>query len=214
MIRVLLADDHELVRTGIRRLLDDIADIEVCGEAQDGEEALAAVRELKPDVVLMDLSMPGIGGLEATRKLARSSPETAVIIVTVHIDDPFPSQLIKAGAMGYLSKGATLDETVHAIHEVHEGRRYITPAIAQKLALSSVDEECSPLESLSQRELQVMLMLVQGQKIADISGKLCLSPKTISTYRTRVYEKLGVKNDAALARLAMQYGLLDGSVVA
>ncbi|WP_092996262.1 UvrY/SirA/GacA family response regulator transcription factor [Thiohalomonas denitrificans] len=210
MIKVLLVDDHELVRTGIRRLLEDIEDIEVCGEASSGEEALNRVAECHPDVVLMDLSMPGIGGLETTRKLSLNSPDVAVIIVTVHTDAPFPSRLMQAGAMGYLSKGGSLDEMLHAIREVKEGGRYISPKIAQNLALSLMDEEESPFSVLSERELQVMFMLIQGQKVANISEKLNLSPKTISTYRHRVFEKLKVQNDAGLTRLAMCHGLLDG----
>ncbi len=211
MIKVLLVDDHELVRTGIRRLLEDVADIDVCGEASSGEEALSTVTDCRPDVVLMDLSMPGIGGLETTRKLSLHAPEVAVIIVTVHTDAPFPSRLMQAGAMGYLSKGGSLDEMLHAIREVKGGGRYISPNIAQNLALSLMDEEDeTPFSVLSERELQVMFMLIQGQKVTDISEKLNLSPKTISTYRHRVFDKLKVKNDAGLTRLAMRHGLLDG----
>ncbi|WP_303902653.1 UvrY/SirA/GacA family response regulator transcription factor [Thiohalomonas denitrificans] len=210
MIKVLLVDDHELVRTGIRRLLEDIEDIEVCSEASSGEEALNRVAECHPDVVLMDLSMPGIGGLETTRKLSLNSPDVAVIIVTVHTDAPFPSRLMQAGAMGYLSKGGSLDEMLQAIREVKNGGRYISPNIAQNLALSLMDEKESPFSVLSERELQVMFMLIQGQKVASISEKLNLSPKTISTYRHRVFEKLKVQNDAGLTRLAMCHGLLDG----
>ena len=210
MIKVLLVDDHELVRTGIRRLLEDVADIDVCGEASSGEEALSTVGECRPDVVLMDLSMPGIGGLETTRKLSLNAPDIGVIIVTVHTDAPFPSRLMQAGAMGYLSKGGSLDEMLHAIREVNEGGRYISPKIAQNLALSLMDEKESPFSALSERELQVVFMLIQGQKVTDISEKLNLSPKTISTYRHRVFDKLKIQNDAGLTRLAMCHGLLDG----
>jgi len=211
MINVLLVDDHELVRTGIRRLLSDVSGINVYDEAKDGESAITAVRKKRPDVVLMDVSMPGIGGLEATRKLKQIDSDLPVIILTVHTDDPFPTSLLKAGASGYLHKGCTVDEIVTAIKEVHAGRRYICTEIAQNLALSLLPgSEGSPFDSLSQREMQVMFMLVQGNKVQDISEKLCLSPKTISTYRSRLFEKLSVRNDAELTRLAMRYGMLDG----
>lgn len=210
-IKVLLVDDHELVRTGIRRLLDDVSGINVYAEAMDGESAITAVRNKRPDVVLMDVSMPGIGGLEATRKIKQIDATLPVIILTVHTDDPFPTSLLKAGASGYLHKGCSVDEIVSAIREVHAGRRYICTEIAQNLALSLLPgSEGSPFDNLSQREMQVMLMLVQGHKVQDISEKLCLSPKTISTYRTRLFDKLSVRSDADLTRLAMRHGMLDG----
>lgn len=211
MINVLLVDDHELVRTGIRRLLSDVGGINVYAEAKDGESAISEVRRKRPDVVLMDVSMPGIGGLEATRKLKQIDSSLPVIILTVHTDDPFPTSLLKAGASGYLHKGCSVDEIVTAIKEVHAGRRYICGEIAQNLALSLLPgSEGSPFDNLSQREMQVMFMLVQGNKVQDISEKLCLSPKTISTYRYRLFDKLSVRNDAELTRLAMRYGMLDG----
>lgn len=211
MINVLLVDDHELVRTGIRRLLEDVDGIKVYAEAESGEVALKEARKKRPDVVLMDVSMPGIGGLEATRKLVQLYPDLPIIIVTVHTDDPFPSSLLKAGASGYLHKGCSVDEIVTAINSVHAGKRYISTDIAQELALSLLPgNEKSPFETLSQREMQVMLMLVQGNKVHEISDKLHLSPKTVSTYRTRLFEKLRVGNDAELTRLAMRHGILDG----
>ena len=209
MINVLLVDDHELIRTGIRRLLADVKGIRVSDEADSGEAAIDAVRKSRPDVILMDVNMPGMGGLEATRRLTHSFPDLKVIILTVHTDDPFPSQLLKAGAVGYLSKGCNVDEMIKSIQQVFSGKRYISPTVAQSLALSLLPGTDSPFERLSQRELQVMMMLMQGDKMSDISDKLCLSPKTISTYRYRLYEKLGVRNDAELTRLAMRHGMLD-----
>lgn len=210
MIKVLLVDDHELVRTGIRRLLSDVPGIDVYAEATSGEEAIGMIRQKRPDVVLMDISMPGMGGLEATRRLTQSHPDLKVIILTVHTDDPFPGQLLKAGAMGYLSKGGSINEMIEAIKTVHQGQRFISPAVAQSLALSLLPGTESPFEKLSQRELQVMMMLIQGDKMSDIAEKLCLSPKTISTYRYRLYDKLGVSNEAELTKLAMHHGMLEG----
>jgi two-component system invasion response regulator UvrY len=210
MIDVLLVDDHELVRTGIRRLLDDTDGIKVIGEASTGEEAVEKVRQCKPDVVLMDLNMPGIGGLEATRKLVQILPSVKVIVVTIHAEEPFPTRLLEAGATGYLTKGCGIDEIINAIKTVHGGERYISSDIAQQIALSMMPGAAqSPFDKLSQREMQVMLMVTQGQTVQAISDKLCLSPKTVSTYRYRLYEKLGVYNDVELTRLVMRHGMVE-----
>ena len=213
MIKVMLVDDHDLVRTGIRRLLEDADDIHVVGEAGSGETALEQVEATGPDVVLMDINMPGIGGLEATRKLLRRNPELRIIIVTMHEDDLFPPRLMKAGAMGYLTKGARIEEILRAIRAVMSGKRYISPEIAQQMALSNFEgNEGSPFDSLSEREMQVLLMMMDGQSVTHISEKLCLSPKTVSTYRSRLYSKLGVQNDIELARLALLHGVVESPV--
>ena len=210
MIKVTIVDDHELVRTGIIRILKDEPDLEIVAEASSGEEAIQLVKQHQPDVVLMDVNMPGIGGFEATRKLIQMYPDLKVIVVTIHVDDPFPSRMLQAGAMGYLTKGCGVDEIINAIREVNTGRRYISADVAQHLALKLMPGgEESPFDSLSPRELQVMLMLTQGTKVQEISDKLCLSPKTVSTYRHRLYDKLGVSSDVALTRLAMRYGMVD-----
>ncbi|MFO8023569.1 response regulator [Thiohalophilus sp.] len=215
MIKILLVDDHELVRTGVRRLLEDIAEFEILGEATNGEEAIQMTATLNPDVVLMDINMPGIGGLEATRKMLGNKPGLRIIIVTMHQDDMFAQRLLKAGAAGYLTKGARVDEISHAIHETMEGRHYITPEIAQQLALSQFPEHesGSPFDNLSERELQVLMMLMNGHKVSVISDKLCLSPKTVSTYRQRLYTKLDVHSDIELARLAMLHGVIESSQI-
>jgi len=210
MIKIILVDDHDMVRTGLKRLLEDFSDIEVIAEASSGEQAITAVQTHKPDIALMDLSMPGIGGFEATRKLLRIHQDLKIIIVTMHNEDIFPQRLLNIGAMGYVTKEANVQEIVKAIHEVMHNKRYISPVIAQQMALSGAqDAEKSPFESLSERELQVMLMLMDGHKVNTISEKLCLSPKTISTYRYRLYDKLGVNSDMELARLALRYGIMD-----
>jgi len=161
----------------------------------------------------MDINMPGMGGLEATRKLQSAHPEVKVIIVTMHGDDLFAQRLLKAGAMGYMTKGAGIDEIVHAIKEVKQNRRYISPEIAQQLALAQFpDNEGSPFDVLSERELQVMMLLMEGKKVNQISDQLCLSPKTVSTYRHRLYDKLNVKNDIELTRLAMVHGIIENNI--
>lgn len=212
MIKVMLVDDHDLVRTGIKRLLEDHPNIKIVGEATSGEQALDLIAENDPDVVLMDINMPGIGGLEATRKLLQRKPKLKIIVVTMHEDDMFAQRLLKAGAMGYLTKGAKVEEILQAIEAVMANQRYLCPSIAQQIALSQMaEEESSPFDSLSERELQVLLMMMDGQSISAISEKLCLSPKTVSTYRTRLYAKLGVQNDIELARLALQYGVVEST---
>ncbi|WP_060478014.1 response regulator transcription factor GacA [Pseudomonas monteilii] len=212
MIRVLVVDDHDLVRTGITRMLADIDGLQVVGEADSGESALKLARELKPDVVLMDVKMPGIGGLEATRKLLRSHPDIKVVAVTVCEEDPFPTRLMQAGAAGYLTKGAGLDEMVQAIRMVFAGQRYISPQIAQQLALKSFQPQGSPFDALSEREIQIALMIVGCQKVQIISDKLCLSPKTVNTYRYRIFEKLSVTSDVELTLLAVRHGMVDASL--
>jgi two-component system invasion response regulator UvrY len=207
-----VVDDHDLVRTGITRMLADIDGLQVVGEADSGESALKLVRELKPDVVLMDVKMPGIGGLEATRKLLRSHPDTKVVAVTVCEEDPFPTRLMQAGAAGYLTKGAGLDEMVQAIRLAFAGQRYISPQIAQQLALKSFQPQGSPFDALSEREIQIALMIVGCQKVQLISDKLCLSPKTVNTYRYRIFEKLSVTSDVELTLLAVRHGMVDASL--
>ncbi len=213
MINVMLVDDHGLVRNGIKRLLNDVDGIAVVAEAETGEQAITQVRQRPPDVILMDISMPGIGGLEATRKIARSLPGIKIIAVSIHDDEPFPARLLEAGAAGYLTKGCDVREIIKAIRSVYAGKQYITPEVAHKLALTLVNKgEKSPVDRLTQRETQVMLMIVRGATNKEISGRLCLSPKTTSTYRYRLFEKLGVHNDVELTCFAIRYGLIRENI--
>lgn len=209
-ITLLLVDDHELVRAGIRSLLEGVEGLKVVGEASSGEEAVKLARDKNPHVVLMDVRMPGIGGLEATRKLLRVDPDIKVIALTVCGEEPFPSKLLQAGAAGYLTKGSGLEEMVNAIHSVNSGKRYISPEVAQQLALKHLSHEhASPFDALSEREMQVMLMITSGQKVQEISDKLCLSPKTVNSYRYRLFDKLKVQSDVELTHLAIRHGILD-----
>ncbi len=210
MIKVLLVDDHQLVRSGINRILQDAEGIEVVGEASSGEEAISLTRDIKPNVILMDVSMPGIGGIEATRKLLRVDENLKIVALTVYADEPYPTSLLEAGASGYLTKGCEVSEIVNAINTVVRGERYLGKDIAQQMALSALPGgKKNPFDKLSQREVQVMLMITQGKKLQDISDKLCLSPKTVSTYRYRIYEKLDVDNDVELTHLAIRHGMVD-----
>ena len=207
----MLVDDHELVRLGIKRLLQDVHGLKVVGEASTGEEAIRLAKETIPDVVLMDVQMPGIGGLEATRKMVRHNPDIKVLALTIYGDEPYPSRLLQAGAVGYITKGCAAEEMIRAIRTIHSGQRYISSDIAQQLALKRFTKaEASPLDILSERELQIMLMITSGQKVQDISNKLCLSPKTVNSYRYRIFEKLGIHSDVELTLLSIRLGLVEG----
>ncbi len=209
MVRVLLVDDHDLVRTGIRRLLEDTEGIEVVGEARSGEEALTVAPAADPEVVLMDVNMPGMGGLEATRKLLRINPAIRIIVVSVHVDGLVPKRVLEAGAVGYLTKGCSADEVVLAVRTVQRGQRYISRDVAQTLALNTLTGGTSALDSLSERELQVLLKITQGHSIQEIADVLYLSPKTVSTYRSRIFKKLGVHSDVELTHLALRHGIIE-----
>lgn len=219
MIRVLVVDDHELVRSGITRMLADNPDIDVIGQASSGEEAIDCVRENRPDIVLMDIRMPGIGGLEATRRILRIDDSIRVIVVTACADDPYPARVMQSGATAYITKGADIQEMVRAIRKAHSGQRYISPEIAQKMALKQLggerddNGELSLFERLSEREMQIAMMVVDCQKVQDISDKLCLSPKTVNSYRYRIFEKLEISSDVELALMAVRVGLLDADKV-
>lgn len=214
MINILLVDDHELVRTGIRRIIDDVRGMKVIGEAQSGEDAVKWCRSNTPDVVLMDINMPGIGGVDAMHKILRINEDIKIIMLTIHTENPFPSKVMQAGASGYLSKGAAPDEVLSAIRSVNSGQRYLSPEIAQKMALAQISPVAEdPFSVLSERELQIMMMITKGQRVVDISEQLGLSPKTINSYRYRLFEKLGVKGDVELTHLAIRYGMLDADTL-
>jgi two-component system invasion response regulator UvrY len=211
LINVLLVDDHELVRTGIKRILDDVRGFKVIGEAKTGEEAVQFCRQHVPNIVLMDMNMPGMGGLEATKKICRYCPDVKIIVLTVNCEDPFPSKVMQIGAHGFLTKGAGSDEMVRAIRSVHSGQRYIAPEIAQQIALAQVSGRTdeNPFHSLSERELQIMLMITKGEKVQSIAERLSLSSKTVNSYRYRMFEKLNVGGDVELTHLAIRHKMID-----
>jgi two-component system invasion response regulator UvrY len=210
MINVLLTDDHELVRTGIRRLLEDTGQVQIVGEADCGEDSLKLAQSLKPDVILMDVNMPGIGGVETCRRILQRNPKQKIIVLTVHNERTFPKRLLEIGAKGYLTKECGVDEMVKAIKQVNSGGSYIATSIAQQLALSLLPgNDANPIDKLSRREFQVMLMISQGLSNVEISDQLCLSPKTISTYRLRLLEKLGAHNEVDLLKIAVEQGMVE-----
>ncbi len=211
MINVLIVDDHALVRMGIRRLLENQPDMTVVAEAENGETALALVKVHKPDVVLLDMKMPGIDGWEVTRRLNKTHPNTKVIVVTTaNVDPTFPGRLLQLGAMGYLTKESDADEMAMAIRRVYKGDKYLCAEIAQQMAISSLQApQETPFDLLSEREMQVMLMITRGMSVPEISEILFLSPKTVNGYRYRMFEKLLVKNDVELTFLAMKYRIIE-----
>lgn len=209
MIRVVLVDDHELVRAGFRMILQQQQDIRVVGEAADGDEGLALIRKLEPDVALLDVQMPRLSGIEVTDRVRKLKLRTRLVILSMLQEPPFPQRLLEAGASGYLTKGCAAEELVRAVRQVAEGRRYLAPGVAEALALRALDGgDRSPFEALSPRELDVALMLARGQDMRHIAGKLNLSAKTVATYKYRLFDKLGIDNPVALAHLAHVHGLL------
>ena len=209
-IKVFIVDDHALVRTGFRLILGREIDIEVLGEAESGEEALPQIRKLKPDVVLCDLNLPGISGLEVTERIVRGDYGCKVIALSVLEDGPLPRRLLEAGASGYLGKACDAAELLRAVRDVARGKKYLASAIAQGIALSGMTRDAaSPFDMLTPREMEVALLLNQGMRQEAIARRLSLSAKTINTHKSRLFEKLGIRDSIALARLVSQYGLVD-----
>lgn len=209
MIRLMVVDDHELVRIGLRHILADYPRIRIVGEAVDGESALRMNRELKPNVVLLDVSLPGLSGFEVTTRLKQASPGLGIIILTVHEKAPYPGRLLEAGASAYLTKGCPSTELVKAIGTVARGGRHIGSKIAQQMALRMLPGgQGTPFDCLSAREMEVMLMLADGRKIPEIAEILHLSPKTVATYKYRIFEKVNAHGDVDMARMAMRYGVV------
>ncbi|MBA2239037.1 MAG: response regulator transcription factor [Lysobacter sp.] len=208
-IRVFLLDDHALVRTGMRMILSAEPDIEVVGEAESGELALPQIRNLKPDIVLCDLHLPGVSGFEVTERVVKGDYGCRVIIVSVLEDGPMPKRLLEAGACGYVGKGGDARELIRAVREVAQGKRYLASGIAQHLALAGIGRGQSPVDELSPRELEIALLLAQGLRQEHIAKRLNLSAKTVSTHKSRLFEKLDITDTIALTRLLGQYGLLE-----
>lgn len=210
MIKIIIVDDENLVRMGIKSLISSQEGLKIIGEASNGDDAIKLCRTLKPDIVLMDLKMPGIGGLEAIRRIVKLCNNIRVVALTIYGEEPMPSRVLQAGAMGYITKGSSLDEMLEAIKSVFRGKKYICPKVAQKLALKHINaEDGSVLDLLSDREMQIMMMIIHGDKVQDISDRLCLSPKTVNSYRYRVFDKLKINSDVELTHIALRHGLLE-----
>ncbi len=210
MIKVLLVDDHDLVRHGMKSLLAEEQGIEVIGEASSGEEACELTKTLKPDVILMDVKMEGIGGLEAIKRISRQNPEIKIIAVTILGDEPYPTRILQAGAFGYITKNAKVSEMIEAIKSVFSGKKYISPEVAQQMAMRTLDERSkNPIDTISEREMQILIMITSGQKVNEIADSLFLSPKTVNSYRYRLFEKLQLNSDVELTHFAIRNKLID-----
>lgn len=210
MIRILIADDHAIFRQALRRLLEADAGMTVVGEAADFREALSLVREVGPDVVLLDVAMPGRGAVETIEELRRRLPSARVLMLSAQPEDQFAVRYLQAGAAGYVSKVSSSDELVEAIRKVHAGRKVISPELAERIAFAVGPEpSLRPHEKLSAREYEVMRLLAAGRRPSDIATDLCLSVKTISTYRSRILQKMNLTNNAEIILYAAREGLLE-----
>ena len=211
MIKVLLADDHSIVREGLRRIVEESGDLEVVAEAADGQEALKQVAQMAPEVAVVDISMPGIDGLEVVSRLKDTHPRLPVLILTMHEEAQYIVRAIEAGAMGYLTKQSAPEQLVTAIRRVYSGQRYITDEATEALALRIArgTRDKTPLDSLSMRELQVLRRLAMGHTNREIAQAYSLSIKTVDTYRARLLKKLDLRNNAELIRFALQNRLIE-----
>jgi len=212
MIQILIIDDQALVRTGLRFILDKCKKVGRVSEVSSGEAALNNKRRFRPDIILLSVNLPGLTGFEVTRKLKRIYRGAKIIILAAHAKPPYPARLLDAGASGYLTRDCEAEELLLAIKTVAGGQRYIGSEAAKQLALSMLPgSNGSPFEGLSAREMEVMLKLTDGNRIPDIASLLCLSPKTVSTYKYRILGKLGARSEVDMMRMAMRYGLVEAN---
>jgi DNA-binding NarL/FixJ family response regulator len=210
MIRILIADDHPIVRAGLRQIILEAADMVVAAEASDGHEVLAKVRQADFDVVLLDLTIPGLSGLDVLKQVKIEKPNLRVLILSVHPEDQYAVRVLRAGAWGYVTKASAPEQLIAAIRKVHEGRRYVSPVLAEQLAEHLEPGAATmPHESLSDREYQVLCLLASGKTATEIAATLVLSVKTVSTYRSRILEKMGMRTNAELTHYAIQNRLVD-----
>ena len=208
-IKILLVDDHAVVRMGFKMLIEAETDIKVIGEAESGELAVKLFQELKPDIIVMDITMPGIGGLEAIDRIMAKDKNTKILVLSAHEDSVHPKRVLNAGAMGYLTKRSAAEELIKAIKSIHQGKRYLEPNIAQQMAITQLSGETNPVEILSDREFEVFMALAKGKSTNDIADTLCLSPRTVGTHLYNIKQKLNANNSAEIALIAIRCGLID-----
>jgi two-component system invasion response regulator UvrY len=210
-IQVMLVDDHAVVRMGFRLLIEGTPDMKVVAEAVSGEEAIRIYQEKHPDVVVMDISMPGIGGLEAVNRIMAKDPAARILVLSAHEDTMHPKRVLKAGALGYLTKRSAAEELIQAIHQVAQGKTFIESGIAQQLAVQQLTGDKNPVDVLSAREFEVFMLLAQGKTVVDIAKVLHLSPRTVGTHLYNIKQKLNASNSAEIALIAMRAGLIENS---
>ena len=210
MLKVLIADDHALIREGLKKILQGAQDISVIREAQNAREVIEEVNKEELDVVVLDISLPGKSGLELLKDIKQYYPKLPVLILSMHPEDRFAVRALKAGAAGYITKESAVEELIKAIRKVVQGRKYVSPALAEKLAFDlEADTGRPPHENLSDREYQVLCLIATGKRVREIAGELFLSMSTVNTYRSRILEKMNMKTDAELIRYAVQNHLID-----
>jgi len=208
-IKILLVDDHAVVRMGFKMLIEAEDDITVIGEAESGEGAIKLFQELKPDIIVMDITMPGIGGIEAIDRIMAKDKNTKILVLSAHEDSVHPKRVLNAGAMGYLTKRSAAEELIKAIKSIHQGKRYLEPSIAQQMAITQLSGETNPIEILSDREFEVFIALAKGKSTNDIADTLCLSPRTVGTHLYNIKQKLNANNSAEIALIAIRCGLIN-----
>lgn len=210
MIKILIADDHAIVREGLKQIVQETSDMVVAGEAVDGSEVLEQIRKYDYDIVVLDISMPGLNGLDILKQMKRESPKLPTLILSMHPEEQYAIRALRAGASGYLTKESVPDQMISAIRKIVGGGKYISPTLGEKLAsYLETDIEKPPHETLSDREYQIMLMIARGKRLVDIGEELFLSHKTISTYRSRILEKMKMKSNSELIHYAIKNGLVE-----
>lgn len=209
LIRVMLTDDHAVVRSGLCRLLEQNADIKVIGEAESGEQAYQTYAEINPDVLVMDMSMPGMGGLEALRRILNRWPDARIIMFSMHENATYAIQSLTAGAMGYVAKSGNAEDLVKAVREVALGKNFLSADMAQKVALQSLTGDDNPTQRLTSREFEVFRLLAEGKLVEEIAGRLNIGQKTVANYQTSLKQKLNIHSPVELVRLAMKYGVIS-----
>ena len=209
-IKLILVDDHAVVRSGLRRLLELNKQVEVIAEADSGEQAYQCYGELKPDIVVMDISMPGMGGLESARRIIKRYPTAKIIIFSMHETASFASQAIKSGVKGYVTKTGATEDLTSAVLEVANGKTFLSAEVAQKIALETLSGQDDPIHQLSGREFEVFRLLVEGKKVEEVAEMLKISQKTVANYYTMIKQKLGVTSPIDMVRFAIRHGLVEG----
>ncbi len=210
MVKILIADDHIIVRKGLKQIISETSDMVVADEASNGQEVLDKVRKNGFDMILLDISMPGRTGLDILRELKTEKPKLPILVLSMYPEEQYAVRVLRAGASGYLTKESAPEELIAAIRKVSLGKKYVTPSVAERLAFDlDVDSEKPLHETLSDREYQVLCLIASGKTVGEIADKLSLSAKTISTYRARILEKMNMKNNAELTHYAIQHKLVE-----
>ena len=208
-LNVILVDDHSVVRMGFKMLIDSEKDMQVIAEAETGEEGIKKFQEIKPDVIVMDITMPGIGGLEAIERIIAKDKNAKILVLSAHEDSVHPKRVLSAGAIGYLTKRSAAEELINAIRTVGSGKKYIESSVAQQLAITQLSGENDPTEVLSDREFEVFISLAKGKSTNEIADIMCLSPRTVGTHLYNIKQKLNANNSAEIALIAIRCGLLE-----